>query len=91
VNKNNVSNLDPAKQNPFVHLEFCDARHTQVNTKLDEILWVLKGDPKNTKDGGIIGEMRDQRRDRKWIYAILTMIGIPIIFLLIEFFLKGGA
>lgn len=78
------------KQNPFVHLEFCNTRHLSLDNKMNEILWILKGDPKNPKDGGIIGEMRDQRRDRRWIYALITIIGVPTLFLFIKWLISGG-
>jgi hypothetical protein len=82
--------LDPAKQNPFVHMGFCDARHIAVDRKLDLVLYAIKGNPEIPEDLGMMGELRDIKRDRKWIYAVLTMIGVPIIFLIIQFILKGG-
>lgn len=88
---NPTTGLNPGFRNPgFVTIPNCDFRHGQINAKMDEILWVLKGDPKDPKDGGIIGEMRDQRRDKRWIYAFLTLIGIPSLFLFIKWILTGG-
>ena len=81
---------DPTKQNPFVHLEFCDARHLEVNKKLDQVLFTLKGNPNIPEDLGMMGQLRDIKRDRKWIYALLTMIGIPVFFLMIKYFFFGG-
>jgi hypothetical protein len=82
--------LDPAKQNPFVHLEFCDARYIEVNKKLDQVLNTLKGNPNVPEDMGMMGDLRDIKRDRKWIYALLITIGIPTIFLIVNFLMKGG-
>ena len=79
------------KDNPYVSLETCNFRHTEIGSKIDEILWILKGDPKNPNDGGgLVGSFRDSKRDRKWVYALLTMIGIPMFFLLIKYFFFGG-
>jgi len=81
---------DPTKQNPFVHLEFCDARHIEVNKKLDQILFAVKGNPNTPEDMGMMGTLRDIKRDKKWIYALLVTIGVPTIFLIINFLVKGG-
>jgi hypothetical protein len=81
---------DPAKQNPFVHMEFCDVRHMEVNKKLDQILFAVKGNPSVPEDMGMMGDLRDIKRDKKWIYAMLTIIGAPTIFLIIQFLLKAG-
>jgi hypothetical protein len=82
--------LDPSKQNPFVHLEFCNARHMATNVKLDQILFAVKGNPNVPEDLGMMGDLRDIKRDRKWIYALLTILGVPTIFLVINFLIKGG-
>lgn len=81
---------DPTKQNPFVHLEFCDVRHMEVNKKLDQILFAVKGNPDKPEDMGMMGTLRDIQRDRKWIYALLITIGVPTVFLIANFLIRGG-
>lgn len=83
------------KNNPYVTLETFTTRHEMLLNKIDrnatkvtEILWLLKGNPNAPGDMGIMGEIRDIKRDRKWFYALLTLIGLPLFFFLIKYF--GG-
>jgi len=75
------------KDNPYVSIETCNLRYNNLNANLNKILEILRGDEK--VNFGLIGDIRDIKRDRKWIYILLTVIGVPIIFLLIEYVLRG--
>lgn len=73
------------KDNPYVSFETCNARHIAVDGKLTEILCTLRGNPDASGDLGIMGDVRDIKRDKKWVYALLTLIGIPVLFLIVKF------
>lgn len=75
----------------FVTINACETRHTEIGAKIDEILKILRGNPGNDPDSmGLLGDIRDMKRDRKWIYALLTIIGIPTLFLLVQYVMSGG-
>ena len=76
------------KDNPYVSAETCSLRHQGLDSKINEIIKILKGTGE-LDNMGLLGEIRDIKRDRKWIYILLTVIGIPIVFLLIEYVLRG--
>lgn len=65
----------------------CRARYGKVDMKMTEILHTLTGNPKDHNDLGLVGDVRDIKRDRKWIYALITLIGVPTMFLLIKYLL----
>jgi len=72
------------KDNPYVTLETCNIRYNAIDKKVTEILWALKGNPNVPEDLGIMGQLRDIKRDRKWIYALITCIAIPVALLVIK-------
>lgn len=75
------------KKNPnFVTLKICNQRHLELSKSITEILHILKGDPNKFDDLGLLGAIRDIKRDRKWIYALITLIGLPILFWLLSQF-----
>ena len=83
------------KDNPHVSFETCNLRHEGINKRFDgldgkmnEIIKILTGSGE-IDEMGLVGEVRDIKRDRKWIYTILTIFGIPLIFLIVQFVLKG--
>ena len=76
------------KDCPYVTVSSCNKTHTALDQKVTEILWGFKGNPGEPGDLGMAGDIRDIKRDKKWIYAILTLVCIPVVFLLVEFFLK---
>lgn len=79
------------KHNPgYVSIRSCNQTHKLLEGKVTEVLYTLRGNPKNHKDTGLVGEFREMKavnqRDRKWIYAILTLIIIPLLWLLFNYF-----
>ena len=84
------------RDNPDVSIQTCNMRHENLNSNIgslnsnmNEVIKILRGTGE-IDDTGLVGAVRDIRRDRKWIYALLTLLGIPTIFLIINFFMKGG-
>lgn len=74
-----------------VTVEACNIRHQSLDSKIEEILSILKGNSKDINDaGGLVGSFRDLKRDRKWIYIIITVLGIPLTLLIVNFLMKGG-
>lgn len=79
------------KGNPsFVTLKMCNKRHSQLDKKVTDILYILKGKPNQHDDLGLLGDIRDIKRDRKWIYVIVTILGVPSLILLLSWLLGGG-
>jgi len=80
------------KDNPgYVTLEMCTQKYTKLDDKITEILHLLKGNPdKSSEDLGLLGDIRDIKRDRKWIYGLIV-IGIPIFVAVLTFiFTRAG-
>ena len=79
------------KDNPYVSLATCDLRTKaigdrveQVISKIDILTNLVRGNPAVPEDMGLCGDIRDIKRDRKWIYGIITVIVIPILYLLLK-------
>jgi len=79
--------FDKKKDNPHVSIGTCNARHANVDANLNKILEVLRGDEKTNY--GIIGDLRDIKRDKRWTYAIIISFIIPVVFLLINYAMRG--
>jgi hypothetical protein len=89
-----------ALKNIFIKKSECVQKHADISKCLDEIakkqdemLILLRGDPKSRVDSGLVGEVEDLKGnvmfDRKILYGIITlMVGVGITVLLS--LLKGG-
>ena len=73
----------------YVSAKACELRHASVDDKLNEIITILKGSSKNPGDLGLMGEIRDIKRDRKWIYGLITIIAIPSFSYIIKILVGG--
>lgn len=71
--------------NPHVTISLCNERYGLLDTKITEILYLLKGNPRSHKDLGIMGELQNIQRDKRWVYGLITLIGIPVFFLLLQY------
>ena len=76
--------------NPYVSHSVCSARYGKLDSKITEILHTLTGNPRDHEDLGLVGEVRDIKRDRRWILGLITLIGIPVFLFLIKYLFFGG-
>lgn len=70
-----------------VSVNACNIRHQTLDKNISEILNILKGNSDVPGDMGLMGDIRDIKRDKKWTYALLTIIGIPVLLMVIRYFI----
>jgi hypothetical protein len=69
----------------------------RVDEKLDlitqgqeQLLTILRGDPKNRADSGLVGDVEELKKNNKIIYFIISAIGIPLLLLILKTYVFKG-
>jgi hypothetical protein len=75
--------FDNSRENPHVYIETCNIRHGILESKVNNILTCLRGNTRDPKDMGLVGEVRAINTYIKIAMALITLIGVPIILHLI--------